>query len=68
LGNRVTESNELVDLLVEVGESGVEKVTDVHAGGLTAVADLEDPRIWASVSPAALPRWMKSILVTASGE
>ncbi len=42
MGNRVAKSNELVDLLVDVGESGVEKIADVLTGGLTAVSNTQN--------------------------
>lgn len=42
MGNRVAKSNELVDLLVDVGESGVEKIADVLTGGLTAVSNKQN--------------------------
>ncbi|GAB3197476.1 hypothetical protein GCM10027062_09220 [Nocardioides hungaricus] len=69
LADVVAERGQVGDLLLDVFETCVEEVAHVLAGGLAVVADVEDLvwRIGAWVSPAAWPRWMKSIRSAVSG-
>jgi hypothetical protein len=60
-GEGVAQVVELPELLVDIGEACVEEVADVAAGRLAVVADVEDLLDLGGVSPAAWPRWMKSI-------